>query len=286
MKKRWKDIRNAFVMFCVMVAMLSTATYAWFTLTDSPTVTSLQMTAATKGGLKISKTVGGPWESAIDLSDKTTVDGKPFKLIPVSPSGAGFSEPVYTGSNVTALNSKVLTTDDELKGVVAKYEYYLKADDGTVGVGIIAGDPGQTGTMGVTGGVANLAGSLVRQRTGQDGDTATMNAERAIRIGFVVDGTSDMIIYEPNNGTGNTGTKAGNSVTGPTSKVISNASGQITTGGSGNTSVKLFEVSDAGKKVTMYIWIEGTDDDCVDQIQTDGIEAQIQFTVVDGGTTP
>ena len=90
-----------------------------------------------------------------------------------------------------------------------------------------------------------------------------------------------MIIYEPNNGTSNSGTKAGNTVTqNPESKIVSNGSGNITKGGSGNTSDKLFEVNDTATEVTMYIWIEGTDDDCVDEIQTDAIEAQIQFTVV------
>ena len=66
-KRNWKDIRNAFVMFCVMVAMLSTASFAWFTLTDSPTVTSLQLTAATKGGLKVCETSTGDFKNTPSL---------------------------------------------------------------------------------------------------------------------------------------------------------------------------------------------------------------------------
>lgn len=284
-KRNWKDIRNAFVMFCVMVAMLSTASFAWFTLTDSPTVTSLQLTAATKGGLKVCETSTGDFKNAIELSEtQTKLDGKPLKLVPVSPNGAGFSEPVYTGNTVTGLGP-VLTADNDLKGIVAKYKYYLKADEGTVEVGIITGDPGQTGNLGLNGDVANLEGSFVRQRTVQDGDVATMNAERAIRVGLVVD-NGTMIIWEPNYGTGNTGTKATNNVPAPVPKVISNVSGTITTGGSNKTSEKLFEVGTTPKEVTMYIWIEGTDEDCVNEIKTDGIEAQIQFTALKSIVTP
>ena len=53
-KKKLKDIRSAIVMMCVMVAMMSTASYAWFTLTDSPTVTGMQMKATASGGLQVS----------------------------------------------------------------------------------------------------------------------------------------------------------------------------------------------------------------------------------------
>lgn len=41
-KRNRKDIRNAFVMLCVTIAMMSTATFAWFTMTDSPTVQGLE----------------------------------------------------------------------------------------------------------------------------------------------------------------------------------------------------------------------------------------------------
>ena len=42
-KKKWKDIRSAVTMMCVMLAMISTATYAWFTMSESATVTGLQV---------------------------------------------------------------------------------------------------------------------------------------------------------------------------------------------------------------------------------------------------
>jgi len=61
-KRDWKQIRNAFVMVCVAVAMLSTATYAWFTMTNQPSVTGMNMTASSVGGLSVSKAVGGPFD--------------------------------------------------------------------------------------------------------------------------------------------------------------------------------------------------------------------------------
>ncbi|MBQ8316567.1 MAG: hypothetical protein IJX95_12620, partial [Lachnospiraceae bacterium] len=51
------------------------------------------------------------------------------------------------------------------------------------------------------------------------------------------------------------------------------------------TSQKLFEVGEEEVEIKMYIWLEGTDAQCVDQIKTDLIEAQIQFTSL-GPVTP
>ena len=284
-KKKWKDIRSALVMVLVMVAMLGTATYAWFSLSNSPTVTGLQMTATTSGGLKICETSNGTFVNAIDISASTSQSGVKT-LSPVSVVDgevAKFYKPVYSGNTVTGLESSELSN---LDGYVAKYTYYLKSEEaGIVNVGIITADPSKlSGNMGVdSNNQSNLVGSFVRGTTGSTG-TATQEAIYAVRIGFVVDGK--MYIYEPNNESEvNTGSKAVNTVYEPTSTVISGTDGGITRGyysTSGDTTSKaLFEVTTAGTEVTMYIWIEGTDDDCVDQIQTDQIEAQIQFTVVE-----
>ena len=46
------------------------------------------------------------------------------------------------------------------------------------------------------------------------------------------------------------------------------------------TSQTLFQVGTSAKKVVMYVWIEGTDAQCIDQIMADQLEAQIQFTII------
>lgn len=288
-KKKFRDIRNAVVMMCVMVAMMSTASYAWFTLTDAPTVTGMQMTAASTGGLKIS------WKSDDMNSFKNAIDYKdhpsdqdvstPKTLVPVHPTAAGkFAEGKYDGNTVTGLKANL----SDLTNYVAHYTVYLKSESAeTETIGIICGDStANTSTeLGVVNDQPKVGGSLVRAKSGGVGDTSTMQAPYAVRVGIVADGT--MWIWEPNNDEHNTGDQAVDNVTPVLEATISSTvRGIITAGGNGeantNISEGLFTI-DTGvtKPVDIYIWLEGTDDDCVDQIKTDYLEAQIQFTVVD-----
>jgi len=285
-RTKWKEIRSALVMVLVMVSMLSTATYAWFSLTTSPTVTGLQMTAATTSGLKISEDgIENSYVDAIDISTTQSIEGNKV-LTPVSledDTKAEFYEPVYAGNEVTGLATNPLA-DDALSGYVAKYTYYLKSEEASTNVGILTVAPSaQTGTMGVDNGQANIPGTFVRAKDPLD----TNSAINAVRVGFLVDNT--FVIYEPNNETeDNEGTKAVNSIASsnwPESTVISGTDNKITKGFKNATgdysSDTLFQVTSSGTKVVMYIWIEGTDDDCVNEIKADEIEAQIQFTIVE-----
>ncbi len=302
-KSKFKEIRSAVTMMCVMVAMMSTATYAWFTLTSSPTVAGLQMVAASSGGLLVSDKADTGFVNALELPiDNANAESNPISLIPVTPQllngSHGFSLPKYVGGNITGLQEEVFT-DGELEGYVAKYTYYIKAEEGTVGVGIITGDPDQTNEATVTNNVANAAGTFVRQNA-VSSDQATENAANAIRLGLVVTDVNatpsiaDMIIYEPNNdkhyATQNPTFAASTVVYDDTNFALdvssSYGNGTITKGGTGNISNKLFDVGTDAKKVTMYIWLEGTDQDCIDQIKADELEAQIQFTIVEETVTP
>ena len=61
------------------------------------------------------------------------------------------------------------------------------------------------------------------------------------------------------------------------------------TGGTGNTSNALFTMNkDSVVMIEMYVWLQGSDEQCVDQIKTGYLEAQVQFTVVGDSakTTP
>lgn len=305
--KKWRDVRNALVMVIVMVAMMSSATFAWFTLTNSPTVTGLQMTAAASAGLLVSNEndtskfanailIANDNDNGIDSSNPELL-----KLTPVTPNhketSYGFSEAKYSGGVVTGLSDKILTGDD-LKGKVAVYTYFIKAETEDVGVGLIMGDSEQTNSLTADGGVAGAAGTFIRQKTSQ---TATDElANYAVRIGLVVSGPNEtpniknMIIVEPNTNGRQLGQGAGTkaSVTGTdidseyddNKKIVANKNGEITTGYLSATdkftSEYLFTATSAVKKVTMYIWLEGSDSECVDEIRKDDIEGQIQFTTV------
>ena len=302
-KKKIRDIRSALVMVLVMVAMLSTASYAWFTLTDSPTVTNMQMTATSGSGLKVCETADGTYVDAIDINGQT-LDGNGFAktLKPVSLNGNGFSEAKYQDGEVVGLKDTILpaTTSGptDLDGYVLKCEYFLKADSADVPVGLVFGNVAQTGTLGVNSntGESNLAGSFVRHNTNDDTDSSNDLGASAIRVGFLVDSNdmNDLIIWEPNADKHQTGGKSATVAnSGNITETINistnengymNTSGSYDKNGSGQTSLELFKVGTTEVKVTMFIWIQGSDEDCVNEIQTDKMEAQIQFTVVDEAT--
>lgn len=279
-KKKWREIRSAVTMMCVMAAMLSTATFAWFTLTSSPTVTGMQMTAASQGGLLVCETSDGTFQNAVALTD-TQAENK--TLVPVSPSTedgyVGFRAPVYTGGTVSSLGDVVE------ENYVAKYVYYLKAEGDTpVNVGVIMGNINQTAELTVTNGMPNASGTVVRQN---DESTAEAAGVGAVRIGLVIgeDDFEEMIVIEPNNDLtiANT-TKATNGITYDTTftpNVSAASTGLID--GVTTESEGLFEVAagEVATKVTMYVWLEGTDDQCCDEIMADLMEAQIQFNIVD-----
>lgn len=276
--RRLSNIRNAFVMVCVSVAMLSTATYAWFTVTSSPSVEGLKLTAATKGGLEISWDKSD-WQSSIDIKDQPKDQVQTEKLTPVTVTDKtpAFKQAVKaTGTN----NGKSAVTDNDLEDVptnentlyseyVAKYTYYLRpaGGSGTVSIGLSKNDSSDNGCY--------------IKRTNAHSASESDRAEQAIRVGFKVD--SNWIIYEPNC---DKDTSSDNyiphvSVTPyPVNDMVvqQESSGSFKKGSGGN-SEKLFDISGV-TEIEMYIWIEGTDRSCVNGIMTDELEGRIQFNAL------
>lgn len=270
--KRWQNIRNSIVMLCVMLAMLSTVTYAWFTLTDSPTVTGLQMTARAADGLQVCATSDGTFAAVLDLNDTQPRNLSPVTVVNNTPA---FAEPVYNGNVVSTVNELTGLTYDQDNGYVLKYTYWLQTTSGqTVNVGL----------MGGTGTDTPASGSFVKRKPNSQ-NTATEDASAAIRIGFKVGNVWK--IYEPNTNVTSVGTvtSATNSYNATfRSDVQQNTNGTFATGASANNATiteGLFSVGSTPVQVDMYVWLEGTDAQCVDQIQTDVLMGQIQFTIVE-----
>lgn len=291
-KKKFRDIRNAIVMMCVMAAMLSTASYAWFTLTDSPTVTGMNMTAASTGGLVVGLESNGTFHDAVKVKDSAKLK----VLKPVTPGSElrTFETGVYSGNKVVD-TAKI----NNLTDYVATYTYYLHStatsSEKELNIGIICGDATKTvdTDMNVTASnTATLGGSIVRAKKGVDKGTA---APYAIRIGLIPEGSSTMYIWEPNNdGIITNPTMAENKVGEPAKPHVSSVmAGTITPNKSSvvpgdipNVSGTLFTMKEGGTiKVDMYVWLEGKDAQCANEIQAGELEAQIQFTVVDEPTT-
>ncbi|WP_167954747.1 hypothetical protein [Anaerosporobacter faecicola] len=256
-------------MLAVSAVVLTTASYAWFSISNQPKVEDITLTAGTFGGLTISKTNTGTFGNTVNLS---TDIGNNTVLRPITtPNGKDFYKPVYgTSGKVTGVeNSKVsdLTTISNKTqadgGYIASSTFYLKATGGSrssVKVQLAAGTK-----------VAN-------KDSGQ--------AAYAARIAFVLD-NGTCVVFEPNADGSATGASTdqyamASSLT--TIKQSTNGKFKATSGAtySSDVSADLFEIPvDTATKVTVYIWIEGSDKDCVNEIASKVLTTSLQFTSTD-----
>lgn len=316
-KKKFRDIRNAVVMMCVMVAMMSTASYAWFTLSSSPTVTGMQMTAATDGGgLKVANPGANDARPTTYYDNIIVTDTSETKMLrPVTPvlsddpaEVGTFQSPIYSGNEVKGL--AVIPTEKQ-DTYVAKYTFWIQSTATTnnaesVGVGIIIGnDTKNNATLnpGNDGGAPLANGSFVRKSLKNASPADVNDAANAVRVGLVivdttstsvVDSMDKLIIWEPNADNEDNSSRAEsatvdagiNSAIEDYIKVQSNVDGTIVKGGTGNISDALFTM-EKGKeaKVDLYVWIEGSDLQCGNEIQAANLEAQIQFTAIEDTTS-
>lgn len=81
-KKNFRDIRNGVFMLCITLAMLSTATFAWFTMNDKVSATGMQVQAKSKGSLVIN--MDAPVPKGSTTTDVDFADADATKLIPVT----------------------------------------------------------------------------------------------------------------------------------------------------------------------------------------------------------
>ncbi len=81
-KKNFRDIRNGVFMLCITLAMLSTATFAWFTMNDKVSATGMQVQAKSKGSLVIN--MDDPVPQGSITTDVDFDDADATKLVPVT----------------------------------------------------------------------------------------------------------------------------------------------------------------------------------------------------------
>lgn len=277
-----KKMRSVIMMTLLCVMLLSTATYAWFTLSDTARVLNLTLTIGGESGLLIapaaSANTAGTYKSVLSFgADSTDYDGSAGgaryqiggKLLPATTAdGRTFRKPVYAatdGSIVTGVEN--LSGGDRLTSASGKdaegyyYEtvFWLKA--------VSSGD------LQVT-----LAG-----RNGDDGtfvaieDPLMADGAAAVRISLST--PSQTLVYEPHADVTGTGKGYSSATDNSRASAVSDTMKQSSNGNFTNR--KSLTVSNTGTMVTMRIWIEGTDDMCVNEIMAEQIRAQLQFEIIE-----
>lgn len=291
MKEKRRDVRILIIMLCITILLLSTVTFAWFTERNTPKVNNLELTAGTSGSLLVADDTGngpGQYDNVLDLRQAVGADVmSKMVLNPVTTNdGVSFYSPVYKGNTVTGV--KKITDVSKLTSVyVYEKSFYLKAGpDPKFGTSdkITTTDKLYDVFLAGHDNLSQTEGTYVtttKNQTLNAGDTAA----NSMRISFELEGGT-IIIYEPNADASNVDDK----------RAVDNVKNQYGTYvtlkqskngkfiGSPNDldSPVLFTIKEGEDlKVTMRIWIEGTDLDCTNSIALDEIMARFQFAAAD-----
>lgn len=273
--KQKRKFKTALIMSLVCVVLLSGATFAWFTISNTAKVNNLKLTVVAEGSLKIAEEVDGhlgTYSSEINFG----TSGQKLYPCTTTTDGQTMKKPLYSSSDVVSGVKEIAEAEKNL------YYYekvmWLKVEE--------------------TGGGTNQYAITLAKRSGEtapytgsyviDKSENNKSAANCIRISFIIDGTT-VAIYEPNNGVSNSneGSKAtDNSGAGCTNttllhKQISDGTFIPITGKDPyytNDSSELFSVTaNTEKKVTVRVWFEGTDDQCTNAIQDGSIEGALTF---------
>ncbi len=317
-----KQVIVTTVMVIVSVFVITVATYAWFKISNTPKIESVEFTADTIGNLQISnvKNENGnispeKYGTKIGLFDGVSDNEKnKMYLSPVTTDkGIVFYKPVYASDgSISSMES--LDSSSELfnKKYVYVKKFYLRAGENNANVD---SDKAKSYEIFLTGKSKNEAdntssfdknfGSYLRDVDAGDGKDTAANA---IRVSFdftnVVkeDELGEVLrVYEPNCD------KSNNVKTDSSGKTnIAEYNGEDKDKYGKYTTIKQMAdksfvttydeendkwvIADKEKSsalctikegqdvfVTMRIWIEGMDKDCINEIAADKMEGQIQF---------
>ena len=280
MDNKKKKGKTAFWLMILFVVLGTTGVYAWFSVSNRARVENLALIADHQGNLRIADDTGngpGEYKDALNIME-VDENGLNAILSPVTTTdGVKFYSPEYNPSTQTVESVTEITDYEELtKHYIYEKTFYLRAgvdNENTVANIKRTYDVALYGVNSTN----KVNGSYVYQLAGDGNDTAA----NSIRVSFTLE-DGGTYIYEPNcdvNNVDDTRAKDGvNIVYGRYDTYRQRANGVFEVSPKANESEKLFTIDEnVDVKVTMRIWIEGTDVDCTNSIAADNILGQIQF---------
>lgn len=283
--KKAKKIRGMVMMVLICVLMLSAATYAWFTLSNTAKISNMTMTVGEATGLQIAEDNGavpadGDWTG--------TITGKTFlgKLLPATTSnGISIHAPNYNDAGAVESTTETLkkltaasTATDE--GYWIEESFYLKAlgkDGETTNIKLVNGENiGDNGIWNESNS-ANYNGTYVLSKP-----SGTILPGAAVRISFQVDGAASTTVFEPNSDYATAATQVATDSRSNKS-VISSTVTETMAGICSDTNI-LTLTNNTPTKIIMRMWIEGGDPQCGNEIAAKDIITQLKF--ITDNTTP
>lgn len=306
-KKR--NMRNTVIMAVLCVALLSSATYAWFTLSDSARINNLTLTVGEVSGLMIAEETSagkpGTYGSEINLTALTNATGKLMPATLAKLDGAAnyaVVKPDYKDSDI-GIEGLVALTDGETMndsnassstGNYYCYEkvFYMKSEGAAADVYLVGSAVDGTGTY--------------VKDTDPQADPA-YPAAWSMRIAFFeTDSTGStetlLAVYEPNSDQtfgdrtdkvldadisyGTATLWSADEAADAASTVGANLQQTLAgtfVNGTGNTSEKLFSLTaDTDHRIVMRVYFAGEDNDCCNIISANKIAGQLKFTTTEG----
>lgn len=285
-QRKAQQIKLAVIMIMVSVLVLSASTFAWYRMSKIASIQTMEFTADTLGNLLISDSENGTYKSTLDLG---LGRNKAILLPATTKDGIVFLKPDYTDDGMKVEGVLAMEDGNILDGTEMQQEGYT--DDGKehyvykkvfyIKSGVNQDDSKIYNLKLVNGGNKNDKGAFTTGTFLNDnGDDSTFDSLNAVRVSFVIDSTAN--IFVPfNTGNGETaGTFAEIDTNAFTDYQDYNAyditleqdeDGEF-------DDVTLCQISEGTPvEITMYVWFEGMDEDCENEIALDTLSGQIQF---------
>lgn len=293
------NMRRNILMIILCIALLSSATYAWFTLSDSARITNLSLSVTEASGLLIAgeKVEDGnkkPLEYASVL-DLTALESITAKLTPITlgtltgESTNKLLAATYDGDKITeyAAATKVMTDETSDTADYHYYEkvFYLKTSASNLNLVLMKNSSADA-----------TDGTYVKDNTSTPG--VAYPACDAIRIAFYdapVDGTETLLaVYEPNAdqtwGTTRTDKVSAANIAATNATLFSDTTKTIQQNKAGtftgsnvngdNSMIIKKLASGEDNRMIMRVYFDGNDPECCNVISLNKIIGQLKFTTI------
>lgn len=304
-------------MLLILLTLLVVGSYTWFSISRTPRVSDMYMFVNSVSGLELSlDPQAEEWELQLDFRDMVDVT-TPLRPVTWSEreqrfyaAAYGFDGRLREYQTWEPLNDDRHANKDTLDGYYIKASFYARSDQ-TEKVSL---SPAVEVDEGIDGAGTYVIGTPVWDSQQILNSNGGKGAECAIRIGFrftpvdeegnPTEDPSQFIIYEPNSDmhpdgeTGYTPTPSMDQTPTlvPEDRLILQTASTWTEAypverevvirdlGKFQTDTELFTLK-AGQivKIDLYVWLEGQDSDCTNQISEAQILASIQFATETSG---
>lgn len=317
-KNRKKSALFIYVyMLLILLTLLVVGSYTWFSLSRTPRVSDMNMYVNSVSGLELSlDPKAEEWELQLDFRDMVEVT-TPLRPVTWSEQSQRFYAASYGLDGRLRdfhmwepLNDERHANKDNIEGYYIKATFYARSGQ-TQKVSL---SPAVEVDEGIDGSGTYVIGTPIWDSQQLINNNGGKGAECAIRIGFRItqvdeegfstDDPSSFIIYEPNsdshpdgsNGYVPTPSIDHTATLVPADRLILQSASTWTEAypverevvirdlGEFQTDAELFTIeADEMVKIDVYIWLEGQDPDCTNQIHEAQILASIQFATETSG---